>query len=99
MAVRHIFLWSVKEDHDGDEVFKKLASLEHEVPGMLSWSIGRHEGESPNASTGKWQYGLTVDVESFEALDAYQKHPKHLEIVEEVWPSYEDWLVVDYPIA
>lgn len=98
MTVRHIFLWSVKEGHDGEAVLKKLAPLETEVPGLLSWSIGKHEGESPNSSTGKWQYGLTCDLESWEALDAYQNHPKHAAIVEEVLGSYEDWVVVDYAL-
>jgi Stress responsive A/B Barrel Domain len=96
VTVRHIFLWSVKEGHDGEAVLKKLASLETEVPGLLSWSIGKHQGQPPNSSTGTWQYGLTCDVESFEALEVYQSDPKHTAIVEEVLPSYEDWVVVDY---
>lgn len=99
MTVRHIFLWSVKEGSDGDAVLAKLATLENVVPGLLDWSIGKHEGENPNSSAGKWQYGLTVDVESFEALDAYQNHPAHNAIVEEVAPSYDDWAVVDYVVA
>ncbi|WP_368680776.1 Dabb family protein (plasmid) [Rhodococcus opacus] len=98
MTVRHIFLWSVKEGHDGDSVLKKLAALETEVPGLLGWSIGKHEGENPNSSTGKWQYGLTCDVESWEALDAYQNHPTHNAIVQDVLDSYDDWLVVDYAL-
>lgn len=99
MTVRHIFLWSVKDGYDGAEVLKKLAALETEVPGLLGWSIGTHEGETPNSSAGKWQYGLTVDVEDFAALDAYQNHPAHTAIVEEVMASYEDWAVVDYVLG
>lgn len=99
MTVRHIFLWSIKDGHDGDNVLTQLAALETEVPGLLGWSIGKHEGETPNASTGKWQYGLTVDVEDFEALDAYQNHPVHTSIVEAVMDAYQDWVVVDYVLA
>lgn len=96
MTVRHIFLWSVKEGHDGDGVLSNLSTLETTVPGLLQWSIGKHAGGTPNSSTGKWQYGLTCDVENFEALDAYQNHPAHAAIVEEVMNSYEDWVVIDY---
>jgi hypothetical protein len=96
MAVRHIFLWSIKDDHDSDAVLEKLASLEHAIPGIRRWSIGRHEGELPNSSSGKWEYALTCDVESFEALEAYQNHPVHLAVVSECAPSYADWAVLDY---
>jgi Stress responsive A/B Barrel Domain len=96
MPVRHIFLWSVKEGSDGDEVLRKLASLETEIPGLEGWSIGRHEGEVPNSSTGKWDYVLTCDFESFKALDDYQNHPRHTAIVEDLIETYDDWLVLDY---
>jgi stress responsive alpha/beta barrel protein len=96
MTVRHVFLWSIKDGYDGDDVLRKLASLNDVVPGLLGWSIGKHEGVQPNSSAGQWQYALTCDVSDFDALDAYQNHPVHLEIVEEVQDSYLDWLVVDY---
>src|SRR3954462_11904755 len=99
MPVRHIFLWSVKTGADGAEVLRRLASLETEVPGLAGWSIGRHVGGWPNSSTGKWEYGLTCDFDSFEALAAYQDHPRHTAIVQDVMASYDDWLVVDYTFS
>jgi hypothetical protein len=96
--IRHIFLWSVKDDADGDAVLAALAALEHRIPGLRRFTIGRHEGESPNASSGTWQYALTCDFESFDELDRYQSHPEHKQIVDEVGDSYLDWLVLDYTI-
>ncbi|MGB3373894.1 MAG: Dabb family protein [Microbacterium sp.] len=99
MAVRHIFLWSVKDGYDGEAILQKLGTLKDLVPGLMGWSIGKHEGEIPNASTGKWQYGLTVDVADWEALDAYQSHPSHEAIIREIEDEYDDWVVVDYSLS
>jgi hypothetical protein len=97
-VIRHIFLWSVKEGENGDAVLARLAEVEHRVPGLRGFTIGEHEGESPNASAGTWQYALTCDFDSFEELDRYQNHPEHQKIVDEVGGSYLDWVVLDYSI-
>jgi Stress responsive A/B Barrel Domain len=94
--IRHIFLWSIKDGHDGDSVLARLAELEHRVPGLRAFTIGEHEGESPNASAGTWQYALTCDFETFDDLDRYQRHPEHQRIIGEVEDAYRDWAVVDY---
>jgi hypothetical protein len=96
--VRHIFLWSVKDGEDGGAVLEALAQLRDRVPGIRGWSIGAHEGTSPNSSAGKWQYALTCDFDSFADLDAYQEHPFHQELVTKVGPSYQDWAILDYTI-
>jgi hypothetical protein len=99
MTVRHIFLWSVKQGYPGEYVLKRLAELRQLVPGLAEFTIGKHGGETSNASTGRWEYALTVDFPSFEALDAYQAHPAHTALIEEVQDSYADWLVLDYTIG
>ncbi|HWI71023.1 MAG TPA: Dabb family protein [Baekduia sp.] len=96
--IRHIFLWSVKDGEDGDAVLARLAELEHRVPGLRGFTIGKHEGEQPNSSAGKWQYALTTDFDSFEQLDEYQNHPEHQKIVDEVMGAYDDWAVLDYTL-
>lgn len=94
--VRHIFLWSIKEGHDAEAVFDELAALPERLPGILAWSIGKHQGDGTHSSTGTWQYGLTSDFETWEDLATYQDHPEHNAIVERVMGSYLDWAVVDY---
>lgn len=96
--IRHVFLWSVKPGVDGDAVLGRLAELERLVPGLHGFTIGEHKGMVSNASTGEWQYALTCDFESVDALDSYQSHPAHRQIVDEVFDSYRDWVVLDYPI-
>jgi hypothetical protein len=51
-----------------------------------------------NSSVGKWEYAITCDFESFEALAAYQAHPRHTAVVDEVMGTYDDWLVLDYEL-
>jgi hypothetical protein len=99
MTVRHIFVWSVKDGFDGQEVLNTLATLEGEVPGVREWTIGQHAGESPNSSTGRWDYALTCDFESFAALNAYQNDPRHLALVNEISAAYGDWMVLDYELS
>ncbi len=96
MAVRHIFLWSVKDGYDGDAVFRRLAQLEAGVPGLRGWTIGKHEGQHQNSSTGSWQYAITCDFDTFEDLAAYQTHPFHEAVVADVMGAYQDWVVLDY---
>lgn len=97
--IRHVFLWSIKRGEDGEAVLAKLAELAHRVPGLSGFTIGKHEGPSPNASAGTWQYALTCDFDTFEELECYQNHPEHQQIVDEVAGSYLDWVVLDYTIA
>jgi hypothetical protein len=97
-VIRHVFLWSVRADADGDAVLAKLAELEHLVPGIRGFTIGKHQGASPNASTGRWEYALTCDFSNMQELDSYQTHPQHEKIVRNVAASYLDWLVLDYVI-
>jgi hypothetical protein len=99
MAVRHIFLWSVKDGFDGDAVLSRLSELETGVPGLRGWSIGKHEGGTPNSSAGSWQYALTCDFDSFEDLDAYQSHPFHEGVVADVMDSCDAWAVIDYTLG
>lgn len=96
--IRHVFMWSVADGADADSVFEELASLEHAVPGLCNWSIGRQVKTDVHASVGDWQYILMADFETQEELDAYQAHPAHAEVLERVFSKYKDWAVVDYEI-
>jgi hypothetical protein len=92
-------MWSVRPDVDGSAVLAKLAELEDVIPGIRGFTIGKHEGISPNASAGIWEFALTCDFSDMEDLDRYQRHPAHQKIVQDVADSYRDWLVLDYAIG
>ena len=97
--IRHIFLWSVKPGEDGDAILARLAELEHAIPYLRGFTIGKHEGQMPNTSLGKWHYALTCDFDTFDDLDRYQNHPAHQRIVDEVKGAYLSWVVLDYAIS
>ena len=95
--VRHVFLWKLAPGADPEEVVRILYELPENVPGALSWSLGRHRGE-PGSSGGVWDYGLICDFESFEALERYSAHPFHLEIIERLLPMFADRAVCDFEV-
>ena len=96
--VRHVFLWKVAPGANPDEVIEILNALPENVPGVRSWSLGRHSG-APGASGGIWDYGLVCDFDSFEALESYSEHPFHLEVIERLLPMFSDRAVCDFEFS
>ena len=86
--IRHIFLWKVAKNSDPLEVIRILNELPHRVPGIRSWSVGKHQG-TPGASGDIWDYGLTTDFDSMEDLQRYSDHPFHMEVVNRLLPMLE----------
>lgn len=73
--VKHIVLYTLKEDVNKEEAVKVIASvlepLVGKIPGLLHMEIRR-------AFNGM-DYALYSEFESREALTAYASHPLHLE--------------------
>ena len=73
--VKHIVLYTLKEDVDKDEAVKLIASvlepLVGRIPGLLHLEVRR-------AFNGM-DYALYSEFESREALTAYASHPLHQE--------------------
>jgi hypothetical protein len=100
VTVRHLFLWSVTDKEQGQDVLDQLASLNDLVPGIQNWSIGANTfTAAADARFQHFEYALTCDFETLEALQSYQEHPEHQEIVQRVFPLYGDWAVVDLDLA
>jgi hypothetical protein len=95
--IRHIFLWNVVEGADPDEVIRILNELPQKIPGTRGWSIGKHHGV-PGASGDLWDYGLTTDFDSFDALNTYSNHPFHIEAVNRLLPMFAQRAVCDYEL-
>ena len=73
--VKHIVIYTLKEDIDKDAAVKLIASalepLVGKIPGLLHMEIRRaYQGVD---------YALYSEFESKEALENYAKHPLHLE--------------------
>ena len=93
--VRHIFLWKVADKADPQEVIRILDDLTKTVPGIKSWSRGKHQG-APGASGDLWDYGLVADFDSFADLERYSNHPTHIAAVEKLLPMFSARAVCDF---
>lgn len=71
--VKHIVLYTIKEEYDKDAAVKHIASvlepLVGQIPGLLHLEIRRcYQG---------MDYALYSEFESAEAVKAYRAHPLH----------------------
>ena len=95
--VRHVFLWNVANNADPNEIIRILDELPEKVPGIRTWSHGRHQG-APGASGDVWQYGLVCDFDSYEDLQKYSDHPFHMQVVDRLVPMFSARAVCDFEI-
>ena len=93
--VRHVFLYNVAPGADPNKIVEILRSLPDKVPGIRTWTLGKHQGP-PGASGDLWDYALVCDFNSFEALQNYSDHPYHMEVVEKLLPMFAARAVCDF---
>lgn len=98
MAIRHLFMWSVKDGHDADWVMEKMIEVTLKVPNLISWSAGKHTGDTDNATVGSYQYGLVIDAASVEDMNAYLDDPEQVATVDKAHESCQDWCWVDFDL-
>lgn len=75
--VRHIVFWKLKEENkvaNSKKIKTDLEALQDKIPGLLSVQVGINLPEAPQDN---WDVVLTCDLESMDALNAYQIHPLH----------------------
>jgi hypothetical protein len=96
--IRHIFLYKVAPSADPKEIVRILNELPANVPGIRTWTLGKHTG-APGASGDLWDYGLVCDFDSFEALEKYSDHPFHMKVVERLTPMFSARAVCDYDFS
>ncbi len=79
--VHHIVLWNLKEELSAQEkeeaagrIKEKLEAVKNEVEGVVSLKVEIH-----GLPSGNKDIGLISVFESEEALNAYQKHPAHVQ--------------------
>ena len=76
--VKHIILWTLKEEFNTDEVKKgmkeSLEALKGVVPGLLEIKVQTEKLPSSNADVMLYSV-----LESEEALKGYAVHPAHVE--------------------
>lgn len=93
--VRHVFLYKVAPSANPAKIVEILNSLPNKVPGIRTWTLGKHEG-APGGSGDLWDYALVCDFDSFEGLQTYSDHPYHMEVVEKLLPMFAARAVCDF---
>jgi len=95
--IRHVFLWKVAKGADPQEIIRILDELPTKVPGIQSWSRGRHQG-APGTSGALWDGALITDFATWEALQLYSDHPFHSDVVDRLTPMFADRAVCDFEL-
>jgi hypothetical protein len=97
--IRHIVLWRLKERADGRGkaenaalIKRALEGLRGKIPGLLKIEVGFDFSETADSS----DIALYCELESREALDAYQSHPLHEAVKPLVLSARDERRMVDY---
>ncbi len=90
--VRHIVMWKLRDKADARLLKERLEALNGRIPGLLRLEAGIDFLASEQSA----DLVLVADLESREALDAYQRHPEHQAVVPLVRDATVSRTVVDY---
>ena len=92
--VKHIVMYTLKEDVCKEEAVKIIASVLEPLVGKIS---GLLHMEVRQAYQGM-DYALYSEFESKEALAAYAKHPLHLEAKEHFFHFIDKRVAADFEV-
>lgn len=93
--IEHVVLLSVRPGENAEPMLSALRALAETIPGIVSLSAGANITQRGKQFT----HGLSLRLESQEALDRYLAHPRHVAVVEEqIKPIIEDIVVLDWVV-
>jgi hypothetical protein len=93
--IRHIVLWRLKSPGADHEVIRRaLEAQVGRIPGLLRVEVGRAFNNGKRAV----DLALVCDFESRAALEAYHKHPAHMETRAVVDPLITEHWIADYEL-
>jgi len=96
--IEHIVLFKWKASATPEEissVMEGLKGLQDKIPDIVSLSCGENFSDRAQG----FQHGLVVRFRDREALDAYQPHPAHTEVVQNhIQPILAGILSMDYEV-
>jgi hypothetical protein len=99
--LRHIVMWRLKDEYEGMDkngiahrMKERLEALQETVPQLGELEVGIDINGSENAA----DVVLYSSFADKDALDAYQKHPSHQEVVAFVKEVVTERRVVDYEV-
>jgi hypothetical protein len=98
--VRHVVMWKIKatdertKEENLAEMKKRILALKGEVEVLKEIAVGINYNRSDMA----YDIVLESEFDSKEDLNAYQVHPKHVEVAGFVRLVSTDRVVVDYEV-
>lgn len=93
--VRHIVMWKLRDKADAPMLKARLEAMRGRIPGLLHIEVGIDFLASEQSA----DLVLVADLESRAALDAYQAHPVHQEVVPLIRQAAIARTVADYETA
>lgn len=96
--IRHIVMFRLQEEGREENLKKILSAAEglKELPGLLGGDVVTN---APGADGTNYDFALVFDFADLAALDAYQKHPVHVEFVKLVLTCKESRACIDCEIV
>ncbi len=92
--VKHIVMWKLSDKADAAEIKERLEALAGKIPGLLNIEVGIDFLESEQSA----DVVLVAELESRDALKAYQAHSEHQAVVPLVKAAAIARTVVDYEV-
>lgn len=99
MTIRHIVAWKLTTD-DAEEraeqtgrIRRDLLALREVVPGIVDITVG-----SDVVGGSNWDLAIVADFTDVAALEGYQVHPAHLEVVAYVRSVVSERAAVDFEL-
>ena len=98
--IRHVVSWKLAEKdaevraEQAAEVARRLNALMGVVPELRALSAGANVAH-PDVN---WDVTLVADVDSLDALEAYQVHPAHKEVGAYIKSVVESRVAVDFEL-
>ncbi|MFI5323286.1 MAG: Dabb family protein [Thermodesulfobacteriota bacterium] len=97
--IKHIVMWRLKDTAAGaskEQNARKLKESLEALRGVIEEIVTLEVGINFNSSPAAFDVVLYSEFRSGNGLEAYQKHPEHLKIVNFVGEIRSDRAVVDY---
>ena len=94
--IAHIVLFKWKENTSKKDIQKTFSNL-NKLKGM-DGVIDIYSGENFSKYSEGFEYGLVVLVKDKKYLEAYRKHPLHLEIAKQIEKLEEKPLAMDFEV-
>jgi len=92
--IKHIVMWKLRNKADAEIIKDNLEALAGKIPGLLSVEVGIDFSNSEQSA----DVVLYSELESREALAAYQAHPEHQAVIPLIKAAAVSRTVVDYEV-